>query len=476
MKAKKILLYILTVIPALLICMMFWLTRQFANPTIEEIMFCMTTSISGTDINTIFKFTTIVIVPIILYTVIFFLIFKFLKEEKKKKIYRIILFIFGIVEIITLCFYAQKKLDIIGYIVDKNNDSTFIKDNYVNVDYNELKEPIKKNNLIVIYLESMESTFASVKKGGQYKKNYIPNLTKIAEENTFFSDSDKLGGARTLNGLTWTTAGLLATTGGINIKTKISNVNSLTYSYSNILALGDILDKSGYNMMFSLGSSSAFGGISSYLSAHGNYKIHDYDYYKKNKQFKAKDAVGWGLKDQKLYDIARDEITALSQEDKPFYYSLMTIDTHAPEGHCSSDCSNKCNDYFGSIECADERINNFIKWLKKQDYYENTTIVILGDHLSMSTSVKANIETRRIYNAFINPVVEAKNTTNRIFTSMDIYPTILASIGYELPDNRIALGTNLFSDKKTLAEEYGYNDFYNEMNATSSFYNNYILK
>lgn len=59
---------------------------------------------------------------------------------------------------------------------------------------------------------------------------------------------------------------------------------------------------------------------------------------------------------------------------------------------------------------------------------------------------------------------------------MDIYPTILASLGYELPDDKIALGTNLFSDKRTLAEEYGFYDFYNNMSATSSFYNKYILK
>lgn len=476
MKTKKILLYILTLIPMLLICMLFWLTRQFANPTIEEIMFCLTTPISGTDFNTILKFVIMVILPALIHTCTFFLIFKFLKDEKKQKIYRILLLIFGICEIVVACLYAQKKLDIINYIKSQNNDSTFIKENYVKVDYNKIKIPKKKNNLIVIYLESMESTFATVEKGGQYKKNYIPNLTKIAENNTSFSDTDKLGGARVINGLTWTTAGLLATTGGINIKTTISNVNSLTYTYSNILALGDILDKSGYNMMFSLGSNSTFGGIGSYLNAHGNYTIHDYDYYKEKNMFESKDAVGWGLTDRKLYDIAKDEITTLSQEDKPFYYSLMTIDTHSPDGHCSSDCPNKCDDYFGTIECADRRVNNFINWLEKQDYYKDTTIVILGDHLSMSSSVKITNSERRVYNAFINSAVKKNNTTNRIFTNMDIYPTILASLGYELPDDKIALGVNLFSGKKTLAEEYGFNDFYNNMSATSSFYKNYILK
>ena len=111
-----ILLYILTLIPMLLICMLFWLTRQFANPTIEEIMFCLTTPISGTDFNTILKFIIMVILPALIYTCAFFLIFKFLKDEKKQKIYRILLLIFGICEIVVACLYAQKKLDIINYV------------------------------------------------------------------------------------------------------------------------------------------------------------------------------------------------------------------------------------------------------------------------------------------------------------------------------------------------------------------------
>ena len=192
MKTRKTLLYILTLLPLLGICMLFWLTRQFANPTIEEILFCLTTSISGTDFNTIFKFIITVFVPAIIYTCMYFLIFKYLKDEKKQKIYRILLLIFALCEIAVMGLYAQKKLNVVGYFKAQKNDSTFIKDNYVKVDYSQIKVPTQKNNLIVIYLESMESTFSSIQKGGKYKKNYIPNLTKIAENNISFSDSEKM--------------------------------------------------------------------------------------------------------------------------------------------------------------------------------------------------------------------------------------------------------------------------------------------
>ena len=53
---------------------------------------------------------------------------------------------------------------------------------------------------------------------------------------------------------------------------------------------------------------------------------------------------------------------------------------------------------------------------------------------------------------------------------MDLFPTTLASMGVEIEGDRLGLGTNLFSDKDTLVEEYGYDYFANEMSRYSKFY------
>lgn len=63
----------------------------------------------------------------------------------------------------------------------------------------------------------------------------------------------------------------------------------------------------------------------------------------------------------------------------------------------------------------------------------------------------------------------------RKFTTMDLYPTILASIGVKIEGNRLGLGTNLFSDESTLAEKYGYEFMFDEINKKSRFYDNNIL-
>lgn len=83
---------------------------------------------------------------------------------------------------------------------------------------------------------------------------------------------------------------------------------------------------------------------------------------------------------------------------------------------------------------------------------------------------------RTVYNAFINSPIEPLHSKNRVFTTLDMYPTILASIGVEIEGNRLGIGTNLFSNRKTLAEELGIKHFDIELAKNSKFYNKRILQ
>ncbi len=56
-----------------------------------------------------------------------------------------------------------------------------------------------------------------------------------------------------------------------------------------------------------------------------------------------------------------------------------------------------------------------------------------------------------------------------------MYPTILAAMGAKVDGDRLGLGTNLFSNKKTLMEEIGFSTLNNEVQKTSKFYNNKIV-
>ena len=83
--------------------------------------------------------------------------------------------------------------------------------------------------------------------------------------------------------------------------------------------------------------------------------------------------------------------------------------------------------------------------------------------------------TRGVYNVIINSAIDGDNTKNRQFSTMDLYPTILASMGVKIEGERLGLGTNLFSGKKTLIEELGFDYVNDEIKKNSTFYNDYLL-
>lgn len=83
------------------------------------------------------------------------------------------------------------------------------------------------------------------------------------------------------------------------------------------------------------------------------------------------------------------------------------------------------------------------------------TVLVAGNHY----------EDRTMYNCFINVDADkaALNMVNREWYTMDRLPTVLSAIGYEIEGERLGLGTNMFSDRQTLAEELGYDKFNGEL-------------
>lgn len=56
-----------------------------------------------------------------------------------------------------------------------------------------------------------------------------------------------------------------------------------------------------------------------------------------------------------------------------------------------------------------------------------------------------------------------------------MYPTVLAAMGVKIDGNRLALGTNLFSNESTVFEQYGYDYVNKELAKKSTFFNDKIL-
>ena len=234
-----------------------------------------------------------------------------------------------------------------------------------------------------------------------------------------------------------------------------------------------------YKNYLLIGSDAKFGERNKYFREHGNYTIYDYEYFRINREIPYYYKEWWGIEDNKLFELAKEKIINISKKNTPFNFTLLTADTHFYDGYVDKTCPQKFKDHYAnSFYCEDILLYNFIKWIQEQDFYKNTTIIITGDHLTMRNDfykIKNNYE-RTVFNLFINEIPSNQKTKNRNFTAFDIYPTTISSIGGRIEGEKLGLGTNLYSNRKTLSEKIGYEKLGKEIQKKSDFYNKEILK
>lgn len=469
-KVKKILLItgavlgaLLSTIGTLLYFSIKWMFKTWTNLTMDELVYHMQAPLEGTNDGMIQEYLDVCAVPAIL--VLLLVIILFLAWRTKKRWYVVMgaSIIIPIIVSGVSVYGAWNELDVGSFMDGQSTYSSFIDDNYVDPADVALTFPEQKRNLIYIFLESMEMTYADKENGGAFDKNVIPELTELAQENEDFSGEDKeLNGGYAMTGATWTMGAMFAQTSGIPLKISIDDNSMDTQDtfFAGTMTIGDILQQAGYVQSLMIGSDATFGGRKLYFTEHGNYNIYDYNYAIENGWIPEDYRVWWGYEDKKLFGFAKDKLMELSQQDTPFNFTMLTVDTHFEDG-CLCDI---CPDVFGDnqyanvMACSSRQVKEFIDWIQQQDFYENTTIVISGDHPTMDRDFCEAVDedyTRKVYTTYINPAAELETTEKRNYTTFDDFPTTLAALGVKIDGNRLGLGTNLFSSTPTLTERFG---------------------
>lgn len=471
-----------------------WYINTYGQIGCDAILFTLLSDIHGTDPGIIMQYILQALIPGILtaFLVWFVLFFRnkhpFILHIKKINIniYPFKNYISRIVAVVLcLCFTCNACYiaGVFEYIKIITKGTKIYEQEYVDPDSVNIVFPDKKQNLIYIYAESLEATLFSKENGGARDVDIIPELYELAENNTNFSLNEWPGGARSLYGATWTAGAMVAQSAGIPLKLP-KGIGGNGYGkcekfLPGVTTLSDILHENGYYQALMMGSDSSFAGTNKYFTQHGVDKVYDYNTAPEDGIIPKGYKVWWGFEDKKLFRYAEQELTEMAKKDQPFALTMFTIDTHFPDGYVCDLCDNKFeNQYDNVYACSGRQICNFIKWVQNQDFGPDTTIIICGDHPTMDKRyIKKTVPdnfVRTVYNCFVNPLATASDCRNRQFSTMDMFPSTLAALGCEIEGDRLGLGTNLFSDKKTLEERSSYQFVNTELLGASDYYSSHF--
>lgn len=479
-------LFILLVI-TLIIVFSYYMKKTYVQVPFEELYFYIFNGVSNSD-SGMFIGAIMESLPyiVIIYSLMIIILYDISFGKMKSKLYPfksinrhrgIIIFVLFIIS----CLIGLYNLNFFKYVKNTSTSSNFIELNYVNpknvnISFRE------KRNLIFIVSESLETSFFTKSQGGYWNYEVTPELYKLLAEDDVvtFYDNNKAQGMKMIKGAAYTTASVFANTSGLPFKVPIDGNSYHSENFMNgSYTLGDLLSDNGYYNELISSARTSFGGIKEYFTRHGNYSIIDVDSLEKyNLNFTNDDLGSWGFNDNYLFDVAKTRLSSISKKDKPFNLALITIDTHAKDGFIGKYSESKFKTQYENVYATQSKlIYDFVNWVRGQDFYDNTTIVIVGDHLSMQSEYfsSRNIKDRYVYSCIINSGIKNVNNSHRQFTALDTYPTIISAIGGKVQYDRLGLGVDLFSGKKTMIERYGFGYVNEELSKKSQYYDEYII-
>lgn len=237
-----------------------------------------------------------------------------------------------------------------------------------------------------------------------------------------------------------------------------------THGENEYHAMPEMLEEKDYETsVFHANNKSFWNRDQIYQSLHID-EFYDVDSY----EITDENSVGWGLKDKEYFE---QSIPYLQSLDQPFYSKFITLTNHFPfeldEEDMSIDRydsnSNTLNSYFPTVRYMDEAIEGFFADLKDAGLYEDSIIVIMGDHDGISANHNKAmsmyldkdeitpydyIQLQRVPFFIHIPGHGEGKVMDEVAGQIDIKPTLLHLAGIDT-SNDIYFGNDLFhNDRK----------------------------
>ncbi|MCP6730468.1 LTA synthase family protein [Bacillus subtilis] len=230
------------------------------------------------------------------------------------------------------------------------------------------------------------------------------------------------------------------------------------------MAAPEILKNSGYYSAVLHANNKSFWNRDLMYDSFGYdsfFDINSYDVTDEN-------SVGWGLKDKEFFEQSSELMKNLPQ---PFYSRLITLTNHFPFDLDEEDqlideydsSSQTLNKYFPTVRYQDEALKRFIEKLKEDGLYDNSVIVLYGDHYGISENHNEamgqflgkeitpfeEVQLQKVPLVIHIPGITDKKpqTIETVGGQIDIRPTLMNLLGIDTKD-QIQFGNDLLSDEK----------------------------
>ncbi|MGE7953609.1 LTA synthase family protein [Lysinibacillus xylanilyticus] len=308
----------------------------------------------------------------------------------------------------------------------------------------------KGMNVIYLHLESFQNFMIDYKLNGEEVTPFLNSLAK--DKNTMYFDNffHQTGQGKTSDAEFMLENSLFGLPQGSAFITKAQN----TYQ-----AAPSILKDYGYTSAVFHGNNGSFWNRNEIYKSFGFDYFFDASYYDTSS---SENMAEYGLLDKPFFEQSESLLSSLPQ---PFYTKFITVGNHFPyqmnqdlvtiDKAATGDLS--VDSYFQTARYADEAIEQMFNQLKESGLYDNSMIVLYGDHYGISDNHNDAME--QVIGKEITPYESAnlqrvpllihvpgmQGETNHTYGGQtDLLPTLLHLLGVDT-QKFVQFGSDLLS-------------------------------
>ncbi|MCX6273542.1 MAG: sulfatase-like hydrolase/transferase [Bacteroidetes bacterium] len=294
-------------------------------------------------------------------------------------------------------------------------------------------KPFQPMNVVVIIMESFSSEFSSflnTRSSDEHSKGYMPFLDSLMQQSLVFNGF--ANGKRSIEGIPAIVASLPSW----------MNNDYITSSFAGnkINSLPNLLKEKGYHSSFFHGGNNGTMNFDAFARIAGFDRYYGRSEYANDKDFDGK----WGIFDEPFFQYFAKE---LNKTPAPFVSVIFSLSSHhpytIPQRYTGRFPKGRLPIH-EAIGYADYSLKRFFQTASQMPWFNNTLFVITADHTAEADLpyYKTRVGTYSIPIVFFRQGSSLQGMDERIVQQLDIMPTVLDVVGYDLP--YIGFGGSVF--------------------------------